>query len=328
MRLRLTCLALCLATPAHADLVSAIDAHVLPGYARFAETAVALDEAAEADCTAPALRPAYHLAFDAWLGVAHLRFGPVETDGRALAIEFWPDPRGIAARSLDSLIAAQDPVVRNAEDFATVSVAARGLMALDRLLFDGDRSEYSTDSYVCHLTRAIAHDLADMAVAIRDDWDTSHARLLKTAGDSGNAIYLSPQEAKRALLTALLSGLEFNADQRLGRPLGRFERPQPRQAEAYRSDRPLRNVILSLEALRDLANELTDGPTRSLNAIDGALTEARRLEDPRLAGVSEPQSRIRIESLQSRIREARAAAAQEIGAALGVAAGFNAADGD
>lgn len=328
MRLRLTSLALCLAAPAHAGLVSAIDVHILPGSARFAEAAVALDEAAEVDCTAPALRPAYHLVFDAWLGVAHLRFGPVETDGRALAIEFWPDPRGIAARSLDSLVAAQDPVVQDPEDFATVSVAARGLMALDRLLFDAERSEYPPDSYSCRLTRAVAHDLADMAIAIRDDWTDSHARLLKTAGDSGNAIYLSPQEARRALLTALLSGLEFNADQRLGRPLGSFERPQPRQAEAYRSERPLRNVILSLEALRDLADELADGPPRSLNAIDAALTEARRLDDPRLAGVTEPQPRIRIESLQSRIRAARAAAAEEIGAALGVAAGFNAADGD
>ncbi|WP_297771807.1 imelysin family protein [uncultured Roseovarius sp.] len=328
MLLRLTLAALCLATPLCADLASAIDDHILPGYQRFAQATAALDAAAETECTAPALRPAYHAAFDAWIDVAHLRFGPVEDEGRALAIAFWPDPRGITARSLTGLIADDDPVVKDPAAFATVSVAARGLMALDRLLFDDDLSSYNAGSYPCHLIQAIADDLARMAREIHTAWQDGHAALLRNAGEPDNTTYLAPQEAKRALLTALLSGLEFNTDQRLGRPLGTFERPRPRQAEAYRSDRPLRNVTLSLEALRDLATHLAGTPSRTLDAIDDALSEAKRLDDPRLAGVSEPQSRIRIESLQSRIREARETAAQEIGTALGVAAGFNAADGD
>ena len=38
-------------------------------------------------------------AFDAWMGVQHLRFGPSEVDGRSLSIAFWPDPKGSGARA-------------------------------------------------------------------------------------------------------------------------------------------------------------------------------------------------------------------------------------
>jgi len=33
---------------------------------------------------------AYHVAFDAWMSVSHLRFGPSEADDRAFAIAFYP----------------------------------------------------------------------------------------------------------------------------------------------------------------------------------------------------------------------------------------------
>ncbi len=320
-------LALSMASPAAADVAGAVDSLILPGYRAFAETSKRLASAAEADCTAPALQGDYQRAFDAWLGVQHIRFGPVEDQGRGLAIAFWPDPRGLTESTLRGLIAAEDPVVETPDGFAQVSVAARGLFALDLLLYDPDLSDYEPDSYSCTLVTAIAADLSRMATAILADWQHDYAHALRVPSASG--AFRSEREAAQALFTALMTGLEFDADQRLGRPLGTFDRPRPTRAEAWRSGRSLRNVTLSLEALRDLAEMLPEtAPHQSLDAFALALREAGRLDDPVFAGVSEPQDRIRVESLQQRIDAVRDVARAEIGPSLGVAAGFNSADGD
>ncbi len=316
-----------MAGPAAADVDAAVDALILPGYAAFAEAATRLADAAEADCAAPALRDDYQRAFDAWLGVQHIRFGPVEDRGRGLAIAFWPDPRGMTASTLRRLIADADPVVETPEGFAQVSVAARGFFALDLMLYDPDLSGYGPDSYSCALVTAISVDLARMADGILGDWRDAYAAALRDPAPDGP--FRSAREAQQALFTALMTGLEFDADQRIGRPLGTFERPRPTRAEAWRSGRSLRNVALSLEALRELAATLPDAPPDdSLAAFDHALGEAERLDDPVFAGVADIQGRFRVESLQQRIDAVRAAAGAEIGPALGVAAGFNSADGD
>lgn len=75
---------LCLATPAVADVAETVTDHILPGYARFSDSAAALGAAAQADCRPAALRGLWNAAFDGWMGVSHLRLGPVEEQGRAL----------------------------------------------------------------------------------------------------------------------------------------------------------------------------------------------------------------------------------------------------
>ena len=55
---------------------------------------------------------------------------------RAFAIAFWPDSRGATPKTLAELISAEDPVIYSREEFAAVSIAARGFHALEFLLFD------------------------------------------------------------------------------------------------------------------------------------------------------------------------------------------------
>lgn len=317
------------ATPAHAGVEEVIDAHILPGQARFSAATAALTDAADTNCTPGALRPAYHAAFDAWMGVSHLRLGPVEEDGRALAIAFWPDARGLVPRTLARLIAEADPVAGDPAGFAEVSVAGRGLFALERLLFDADFDGYGAGDYTCALTRAVTADLARMAREVEAGWQQSFADVLRMAGAPGNTVFLGDREGAQALFTTLVSGLEFTADQRLGRPLGSFDRPRPERAEARRSGRPLRNVTLSLAALRDMALRLADGDApETTAAFNRALEAAAALDDPTLASVADPQGRLKVEILQQRVRAVRDAALAEIGPRLGVSAGFNAMDGD
>ena len=80
----------------------------------------ALADAAHYDCApdSPSLRTAYRDAFDAWICVSHLRFGPSEAGDRVFALALWPDTRGLIAQS--------NPVAGNAAAFAGVSIAARG----------------------------------------------------------------------------------------------------------------------------------------------------------------------------------------------------------
>jgi len=142
MLLRSVLLSLCFAapfcaTPALADFEQTLSDHILPGYAAFAASTQALAEAAAKDCKAEGLKPAFNTAYDAWLGVQHLRFGPAEVDGLSVAIAFWPDPKGSGAKAQRALLLG-DPAQLSPEHFPDQSVAARGLTGLERLLYPAE----------------------------------------------------------------------------------------------------------------------------------------------------------------------------------------------
>ncbi|GAW34156.1 imelysin [Roseovarius sp. A-2] len=326
MRLALA-LSLCLALPAHAGVNKALDTHILPGFARFAERAARLSDAATEDCRAANLHPDFHAAFDAWMTVGDLRLGPSETG--ALSVAFWPDPRGFTQRTLTRLIAEEDPIAHAPEDYPEVSIAARGVFALEILLFDPAFMTYEEGSYTCALVTTIATDLEAQARALSSAWNDDFAPLLRKAGAPGNAAYLSGDEALRALYTQVLSALELTANKRLGLPMGTFERPRPALAEARRSGRSLRQVRLAAGAAHGLATALADW---DLPQSDAALARveaaADTIDDPAFQDITDPQARLRLEVLQQAVEGLHDAIAAEIGTRLGIAPGFNAQDGD
>ncbi len=315
------------AAPAAADLARVVDDHILPGYAAFADTTAALRDTSATGCEREGLKADWNAAFDAWMGVSHLHFGPVEERGRSIAIAFWPDEKAMTPKSLSRLIAEADPIVNDPEGFKDVSVAARGLYALEFLLYDAQFD--ATAPYTCSLIRAISTDLADTAGAVSDAWVDGYGETLRNAGAPGNAVYLTEREGLQMLYTSLVAGLEFTAAERLGRPLGTFETPRPNRAEARRSGRSLRNVALSVAALQDLADALVDAPVPT---TDAAFARARKtaaeLDDPTFETVTDPGDRIRVEILQQAVKAAEVAVLSEVGPALGVSQGFNASDGD
>ncbi|MDD8023133.1 MAG: imelysin family protein [Paracoccaceae bacterium] len=317
------------AQPALADVPEAIHKEILPGYAAFSTAAQALSAAAQTDCSPTALQAPWNATFDAWLGVAHLRLGPIEDKGRALAIAFWPDPKAIGARQTAAMLKAADPALITPAGMAQVSVAARGLFGLERLLYGDEATDDS--AYACDLRRALAADLATMAQDTEAEWQGGYADLLLSAGAEGNTRFLTGAEARQALFTQLIAGLELNADQRLGRPLGSFDKPRPERAEARISGRSLRDVALSLQALEGLARALAQG-LGEIPLTEAAFARANdlaaKLDDPVFAGVAAPGSRLKVEILQQAVRAVHDAALSEIGGLLGVDAGFNSADGD
>lgn len=316
-----------------ADLTAAaVNDLILPGYTHLAEASRTLADTAQSECdrTSPALLAAYGDAFDAWISVSHLRFGPSERDDRAYALAFWPDSRGVTPKTLSGLIAAQDTIIDQPENYGDVSIAARGFYALEFLLYDDTIAALGSDEYRCQLVRTMTADIAGLADAINEDWHQGYGDQLVNTGPE--SAYRTPQESAQALFKTLITGLDFMADTRLERPLGTFDRPRPARAEAWRSGRSARHVALSLAALRDLAILLagddSDLSAALIAAFDKAQQRVESLNDPVFAGVMDPNGRFAVEVLQQSVRDIRTIVTGRLGPELGVAAGFNALDGD
>lgn len=319
-------LALCLtlaAAPAWADYPETVRDHILPGYAAFTAATADLAAAAQADCSATPLRPAYHAAFDAWSGVAHLRLGPVEDQGRDRIIAYWPDPKGLGQTQQDALMsgppAALEPVA-----FAQASIAARGLFGMERLLYP--TAARSADP--CALIRATATDLARIAAEVEAGWTTGYADALLTPGTNAEAPFQTGPDVRQALFTQLAFGLERLSDEQLARPLGQPTLPHPDRAQALASGRSLRNVLLSLQAMRAMVETLTPDAPQTLAAFDRAITLAEKLEDPVFAGVASPSGRLKVEILQQAIQRTREIVGDELARELDTDISLNAGDGD
>ena len=342
MTLRLFAFLLALAAPAaaqtdHAAIADqALNQSILQGFERLAEATRTLEAEAAAACSGEGpVEAAYHRAFDAWIGVEHFRFGPAEEDNARFAIAFWPDTKGATPRTLEAMVAADDPAVDDPAAFAEVSVAARGLFALDYLLFDPEAAPIEAGSYRCRLLVAITRDMAATSARMLARWRDPWAGILTSAGAPENPVYLAPEESSRALYSALTEALQADVDLRLGRPLGTFERPQPRRAEAWRSGRSLRNVEQSLETLRAYAATVF-GPSLS----PATPRRSTRASPPRSApsrGCRASRSTSRLPSRRagsgSRRCSRRSAACRPrspstSGPRIGVTSGFNSMDGD
>ena len=325
----------------HAALARrALDDHILPGFERLAEASRGLEAATRDACAQPGpidvtpVRAAYDATFDAWARIDHIRFGPGEENGTIFAIEFWPDTKASTPRTLAALVAAEDPVVDDPAAFAGQSVAARGLMAIDQLLFDPAATPVEGGSYPCRLLVAIATDLATTGDRLVARWHDPWGPILTGAGDPGNPVYFEPDEATKALYSALTEGLQANVDLRLGRPLGTWDKPQPRRAEAWRSGRSLPNVVASIEGMRAFVETVfapaigPDAARPVLASFDAAVAAAGRVTGPIDVEVATPQGHIHVEALQAAIRKIQEEVASHVGPAIGVTSGFNSMDGD
>lgn len=311
------------ACPLAADTQKAVTDHVLPRYAVFAEAGQVLADTAKKSCSTDALLSSYHHAYDAWINISHIQFGPIEADGKALAMAYWPDPKDRTGKAIARLIADGAASFSDPQDFQDVSVAAQGFPALERLLTDVQ----TNDVTACVLRRSIAGFIAQTADDLNNQWQDAYAQ--EFSGLKVTA-YQTPEETQRALYTSLSTSLAFLHDQRLGRPLGTFDRPRPNRAEARRSARSQKHIILSLVSLKDLAeNGFEETMTDELRgAFNVAIARAEELDDASLEGVADPAKRFRVEVLQRAVRDVQVLVAAQIAGALGITAGFNSLDGD
>ncbi|WP_417248992.1 imelysin family protein [Celeribacter sp.] len=302
-----------------------------PALDGFVTASEALERAVAQECAGPATQAAFHDAFDAWLAVQPLTLAGFDHGTTGTAISFWPDKKGAIPRTLAGLIADEDPVIADAAAFAEVSIAARGLFAMEMLLFDPQFAPLEAGSYACDLLDAQARDLMRMAQEMRAIWFDAggYADALTEAGGPNATLFFSPREAAQALYTVLTATLTHDRDQRLGRPMGTFERPRPIRAEARRSERAAANLTGSLAAMERLTAALSDGAAvETKAALDRAIAQIEALDDADFSDADDLGQRFEMEVAQQSISTAMHNAANEIGTRLGVSAGFNAGDGD
>ncbi|MGR3713904.1 MAG: imelysin family protein [Shimia sp.] len=323
------------ATAQEVDLQARVEAamarHVLPSFAQFSQSSRELADVSRNYCQPEdaALGAAYHAAFDDWVRVSHLRFGPSETENRAFALAFWPDTRGKTPKALAKLLAAQDPVAEDVDALMQVTIAAQGFYALEFLLFDPQISTQGDAAYRCALIQGVTEGIARRAEAIHADWANGYASEMTQPHADGP--YRTSEEATAELLKAISTGLQFAEEARLARPLGTFDRPRPKRAEAWRSERSLRHVVLSLEATRALTAALAGDGTAVAGRLDASFETTLSnagFDDPIFASVADPIARMQVESLQQYINALREEIVGELTEALGVSIGFNALDGD
>ena len=325
---------------------SLVENHVLPRYARLAEATTGLAEATQEFCaggtrTDPArLRESFDRAMGAWMGVHHLRFGPVTYFNRAQRFHFWPRARGKVARAVEAALALDDAAL-SPERFARSSAAVQGFPAAERLLFDNERLK---DRSGCRLLRAVTANLRRMADGIVDGWTGGETPFLRTVAGPGpdNGLFRDHREATLALFRSLHDGLQFIVDVRLKPVVGAsLEKARPVLAESRPSGRSTRNVVDSLEAARALyrgeggpgLGALTARVDPKLDrlmrkAFRVTLKTARSVGRPLELAATDPALRPRVSKLTLQARALKQIVRDRLSRALGLAVGFNALDGD
>lgn len=300
-------------------------------FAGFRDAAATLSDTATRYCAgdarADALSAAFARTWVAWAPLDSYQFGPIQTSGAALTVNFLPDEKNFVGRALRDLL--QQPPEKQADPVwvAQLSAAVQGLPALELLL--------TTDVPDCPAAVGISGNLARVAGQLYADWfgPGGWAEVMLTAGPE-NPVYRTPAEVTRTLYTALDFGLERVEAVRIGRPLGTFEQSFPTRAEAWRSG--LTNAIIDaqLEGAQVLVVEgfATAVPADDLAELADFFDEARdRLAAvgmPIGEAVKDPVTRFRVETLETRVEALKDEVGHEVGPNLGVQTGFSSADGD
>ncbi len=324
-----------------------VENHVLPRYDKLAAATARFAAAAGGFCgrngkTDPkALRRAYDGAMQAWIGVHHLRFGPVDYFSRTQRFYFWPQARGKAGRAVARALAG-GPAALDAPRFARSNAAVQGLLAAEVLVHDERHS--GPDRKGCPLLRAVAGNMRRMAAGIAADWRGGDAPFARTVTGPGpqNDLFADHREATLAFFRSLHDGLQFIADVRLTPVLGATpDKARPHLAESRRSRRSMRNVVDSLDALRALylgeggpgLGDLTRIADPKLDrlmrrAFRITVATARSIGRPLEDAVRDPALRPKARKLALQVRALHQIVRDRLAAALGLAVGFNALDGD
>ena len=346
------------AAPLEADAFARINAglvetHALPRYGRLAAATEAFAAAAGDFCAGPgksaerdAARARFQDAMAAWMGVEHLRFGPIEVLARGHRFYFWPQARGKVTAAVRRVIEAGDEAAVRPARLSQANVAIQGLLAAEVLLYGDEalRAGGGTGAMGCALLTAGAANMRAMAADILAGWNDGSAPFARTVTSPGpgNEYFENHKEATRTFFKGLHDSLQLIADVKLKPVIGDSpEKVRPRLAESRLSGRSLGNVIDNLAALRALY-EGEDGPglgdlTRTADPkLHKLLRKAFRVTHGTARGIGRPLEqaaadaalRPKAEKLALQVRALRQIVRDRLAPALGFPVGFNSLDGD
>lgn len=332
----------------------AVDLFILPRIATFKARSEALAKAVAKVCTedagaAKTARDAARTAFvetvRAWAPLDMIRFGPSAREHRLERILFWPDPRGIAERQLNGLLATRNAELLQPGALTTQSVAVQGLTALEYLLFGEKKPLGESDDeaarYRCALAAAIAQSIDTTAGEIQSGWlgETGHrAKILNPGPD--NLLYRDRAESAREIAKIMVLGFDLVRDRIALPELAALARTPPRRARlpferAHASGVFVQATIGALKDLYDttgfaarvgadknwMTNFLTTG-------WDGLIAESQRVDDVRKGDIGSKEHLHVFRKLRFDVTSLRQIVVKELAANAGIILGFNELDGD
>ena len=324
--------------------------HVLPRYVRLAEAAEAFAHVSRDLCAAPRdgaaqarVQAGFRDALAAWMGVEHVRFGPIEVLMRGHRFYFWPQARAKVAAAVRKAVAAGDEAA-DPSRIAKANVAVQGLLAAEVLLYGEEPQRAVSSAAGCALLTAAAANMRAIAADLVADWRDGSAPFVRTVTRPGpkNEYFDSHQEATRAFFKSLHDSLQLISDVKLKPVIGDGpEKTRPRLAESRLSGRSLANVIDNLAALREFY-EGGNGPglgdlVRTADAklhrllrkaFRITLETARSVGSPVEEAAADAALRPRVEKLALQVKALKQIVRDRLAPALGFPVGFNSLDGD
>ncbi|ANG61020.1 hypothetical protein A8C75_00150 [Marinobacterium aestuarii] len=281
------------ATPIDWDAfnASAISGHIQPRYQQLALQSQTLADTSAHWCETrssadfPQLRQAFEASLQAWQGIQHVQFGPVQLLMRNYGIQFWPDRKGIIGRQLKEALQGPDAGNYDADFFRHASVSIKGFPALERLFYDaGALPRLQQQANACALAIAISTELANTAQAMHSEWQTPDFAGQATEDDD-EVSSLGLPDLSLELLRSLVQPIEVIRDSKLELVLGN-DQPAARlqRAENWRSGQSLRSLNTNLTALQALYAEGTpsldlilreQGASAQADQISGLFSQAR-----------------------------------------------------
>jgi len=325
-----------------------IDEYVLPRFQHLAAGSgrLARELARTCDGSAGALaasRKEFARTALAWAEVEFLRFGPMAEIGRAERFYFWPDPRGVAQRQVNGLVAKRDVSALDPQVLVGKSAAVQGLGALELLLYDDARPITGADEtarYRCRLALSAARAMQTQAAAVVAGWpgEEGWRRRILEPGKAGSP-YKSSAEAAADFARALLTGLQMIQDRQVAPMIAATSTPErvPRLPFS-RAQLSARYIAASVQSAKALyaAMDLGGGVPKNKRWMPRWITAAfSRLEHDAPAAVEDigrekpAKDRARqLRMVRFHVENIRKLVGRELAPLAGLTIGFNELDGD
>ena len=334
-------------TPAVQATLAVIDSFVIPTYRRLAD-ATKRNEAGwdlfvqtRERANFAMLRGGYTLVADAWAMAQIIKMGPVSLFLRYERFAYWPEARNVTQRMLDALIASNDPKELAPETLVRDNVAAQGLTALERLLYDGDmpaqllKAPGRPGEWRTQIGQGIARNMASIARDVLAEWTAPDGVRAAIAANKGwKTIFADTPEAASLLLTELVTAFRLMHDVKLLPVMGASpDVARPRVSEAWRSGRAQRNLKLNIESAQAMTRIWAEGvPAAHRTKLDSLYATALKATDAVPADLGEaaadPRRRPLVEASRASIKAVQLDIAAVLPVDLGITLGFNSLDGD
>lgn len=328
--------------------IALVKSHVLPRYFQLAIATDELEDAVNSFCSAPdaeafvLMKARFHHAMDAWMGVQHIDFGPIELFMRVHRFYFWPQARGKVSDAVRELVSETSQGELTAARISQSNVAIQGLLAVETMLY----RDYVLleNPQGCSLLGAIAVNMQDMAGNVVAEWQGGNVAFTDAIEQPGpeNIFFEYHREVMVAFFRSFHKSLQLVAELKV-KPVvaDSLESVKPYAAESRLSGRSLVNVIVNLKALEAMyVGEGEAGLGDLVRTVDPELDQllrkAFRLTIENAESINKPLEgaavdaglRPKAEKLLLQAKALRQIVRRKMAPALGVAVGFNSFDGD